>query len=174
VTANALQLSYKQMTPSLGDQASRLFRIGNAVCFESAPLLDRAEECSQNVGRRARPRAFVFLLTMAAISLVCELGGGLLGDALVAWPGVPLNPFLLSGILHSVVTLVGVGVACCFSKAIPGSAAKRHMLLTLLAALGIGLILIWLSYFAGYSSACSWPLVLVYLLWAWVVAVSAA
>jgi hypothetical protein len=174
MTANALQLPYRQMMPAMDDQASRLFRIGDVVYFESAPRLDLVEECSQDEGKRTQPYAFVFLLAMAAISLVCEVGGGLIGDALLTWFGVPLDPFVLSGALHSVATLVGVGVARCFSKVTPGSAAKRHMLVTLVAAMGIGLILVWLSRLAGYTNALDWPLVLVYLLWAWVAAVSAA
>jgi hypothetical protein len=46
------------------------------------------------------------------------------------------------------------------------------MLVTLLAALGIGLILALWSYLVGYTHALSWLLVPVYLLWAWAEAVS--
>jgi hypothetical protein len=67
-----------------------------------------------------------------------------------------------------------LGVVCCFSKATPGPAARRQLFLTLSAAMGIGLILVWLSHFAGCAGVLGWPLVLVYLLWAWAAAVSAA
>lgn len=172
--AKAAQLPCKQIMSARDDQAARLFRIGNVVYFESAPLLDLTEGCFQERVERTKSRAFVFLLAMAAISMVRELGGGWLGNALFAWSGVTFDPFILAGALHPVVTLVGIGVACCFSKRALGLAARRHLLLTLLAAMGIGLILVWLSYLVGCSNVRGWPLALIYLLWAWVAAASSA
>jgi hypothetical protein len=111
---------------------------------------------------------------MAAISLVRGIVGGLIGNALFEWFGITLDPFMLSVVLHVGATLIGIGVADFFAKAAPDSAARKHMFLTLLAATGIGLILAWLSHTVGYTGACHWPLVAVYLLWAWVEAVSNA
>jgi hypothetical protein len=85
-----------------------------------------------------------------------------------------LDPFTLSVVVLAMITLIGIGLAICLSKATPEPAARGQMLLALLVAMAIGLILIGLSHFVGRADALDWPLVPVYLLWAWVAAVSAA
>jgi hypothetical protein len=172
--ANAVKLPSKRMMGARDDKASRLFRMGNRVYSESIPLPAPTEECTQEEGEGSQPRACDFLLVMAAVSLVCMVGDRLIGSALLAWFGVRLDPFVLSVALYLVATLAGFGVVCCFSKTTQGPEARRHMLLTLSAAMGIGLILVWLGHFAGCAGALGWPLALVYLLWAWGAAVSAS
>jgi hypothetical protein len=174
VISNALQLPSVQRMPASEDHASGLQQTNRTVCFGSGPLPVLTGPRFWNEGKRTLPCTLVFMLAMAAISIACEISDWLLGHALLAWFSLTLDPFILSVVLHLVVTLIGTGVAISLSKATPDSAARRHMLLTLLAAMAIGLILTWLSHLVGYKDALDWPLVLVYLLWAGAAAVSAA
>jgi len=159
---------------ALEGRASRLLQIGDTFYFESEPWPDLAEERLGSEGKRMLSRALVFLLAMAAASVAREVGHWLIRLALLVWFGLTLDPFMLSVALQLVVTLFGIGVACRLSKVMPGSTARWHMLLTPVAALGISLILAWLGHLIGYTNALNWPVVLVYLLWAWATAVSSA
>jgi hypothetical protein len=160
--------------PASEDQASGLLQTSRTVCFGSEPLPVLKGQRFWDEGKRTLPCTSVFMLTMSAICVACEIGDRLLGDALLAWLSIALDPFILSVVLQMVVTLIGIGVAIWLSKATPDSAARGHMLLTLLVATAIGLILTGLSHLVGYTDALDWPLALVYLLWAWAAAVSAA
>ena len=171
MSANVLQLPYQRRLPPLGDQAARVSKTRNVVYFESGPLSEGTAEHLWDTNVRTHPGAFVFLLAMAAISLVREIGA-LLISALWAWFGVTVHPFLLALVLQLVVTFIGVGVAGRFSPATPGSSARRHMHVTLGVALGISLILALLSHLVGHTNALSWLLIPVYLLWACAEAVS--
>jgi hypothetical protein len=171
MSANALQLPYQRRMPPRGDQVSSVSRIGNLVYFESGPLSEGTAEHLWDANERTHSGAFVFLLIMAAISLVREIGALLL-SALWAWFGVTVHPFLLALVLQLVVTFIGVRVASRLSPATPGSSVRRHMLVTLGMALGIGLILALLGHLVGHTNALSWLLIPVYLLWACAEAVS--
>jgi hypothetical protein len=85
---------------------------------------------------------------------------------------VAVDPSVQSIVLQLIVSVAGIGVAAGFSKGTSDPAARRHMLVTLLAATGIGLILALLSYLVGYTKSLFWLLVPVYLFWAWAEAVS--
>jgi hypothetical protein len=170
--ANALQLQQKR-TSAVEDRVPRLLQTSDMVRFEGTPQPELTGECIWNEGERTRSRAFVFPLAMVAISIAREVGTLLIGNALLAWFGTTFDRFILSVVLQLVVMLIGIGMVSRFSKASPDSAARRHMVLILLAAMAIGLILAWLSRLVGDSNALTWPLVLVYLLWAWAAAVSA-
>ena len=172
--ADAMQLAYGSRTPALEEQAPRRVHTRTVLRLDGDLLLDGSGARLRDDGRPSGPHTLVFLLCMAAITLVRQVGDGLIGYALLDWFGVAFDPCLVSGSLHLGVTLVGVGMAGCFSKSTRNSAARRHMFLTLLAALGIGLILVWLSHFVGYTGASTWPFVVVYLLWAGAEAVSNA
>jgi hypothetical protein len=166
MAANVLQAPCQRRMPLPQDRGSRLVQIGNVVYFESGPLPDLTGEPLCEESRRTRPRTFVFLLGMAVASLAREVSDLLISSALRAWFGVNLDPFTLSLLLQLLVTLVGIGLASRFWHANPGSTVRRHILLAPIVALGIGLILSWLSHFVGYANALDWPLVLIYLLWA--------
>jgi hypothetical protein len=125
-------------------------------------------------GKRTFPCAPVFLVVMAVVSLAFEICNWLIGPALLSQFGVILDLFSLSVARQSLLMLLGIGVAGCFSKWFPDSAERRHMFLTPLVAMGAGLILAWLGQLVGQSNAFDWQIVLVYLLWAWGSAVSAA
>jgi hypothetical protein len=172
--ANALQFPGEQRMPATKDEASHPLQRGLIVYSAGMAVHELAGERFWVEGKLRQPRAFVFLLAMAAVSVACKVGERLICNTLLAWLGLTFDPFLLSVALQAAVTLVGIGAASRFSKATPGPAARGHLLVTLLAAMGIGLILAWLSRLAGYTKALDWPLVLVYLLWAWAAAVSAA
>lgn len=172
--SNALQLPSVQRMPASEDQASGLLQANRTVCFGGKPLPVLKGSRFWDEGKRTLPCTSVFMLAMSAICVACEISDWLLGDALLAWLSFTLDPFILSVVLQVVVTLIGIGVAICLSKATPDSAARGHMLLTLLASTAIGLILTWLSHLVGYTDALDWPLALVYLLWAWSAAVCAA
>jgi hypothetical protein len=163
--ADAQQYLGKQRIPTIEDQAVRRPWTNEIIHFEDRPLLDR-------MGTQSQPRAGRFLLVMAAFSVAREAGGWILGDGLEAWFGLALDPFAESLLLQSVVALLGLGVAAYFAKGAPDAAARRHMHVTLLASLGIGLLLALLSHFVGYANALSWPLIPVYLLWAWAEVIS--
>lgn len=136
------------------------------------PLPEPVAEQLPTPGRQTQPPAFSFLLVMAAISGARDAGAWALADLLRAWFGVVADPSAQFLVLQLAISLVGIGVAARFSKATSDPAVRRHMLGTLLAALGIGLILALWSYLVGHASALSWLLVPVYLLWAWAEAVS--
>jgi len=89
------------------------------------------------------------------------------------WFSVTMEAFSLSLVLQFLVTRVGITLASRFWHATPASGTERDMLLTPVA-MGIGLILVWLSRFAGCSEVLDWPLVLIYLLCAGTAAVSKA
>ena len=174
IISNALKLPSVQRMTASEDQASGLLQSHRTVCFGSNPLPMLTGPRFWEERKRALPCTSVFMLAMSAICIVCEISDWLLSDALLVWLSLTLDPFILSVALQLVATLIGIGVAICLSRATPDSAARGHMLLTLLAAMAIGLILTWLSHLVGYTDAIDWPLVLVYLLWAGAAAVSAA
>lgn len=124
--------------------------------------------------QRTIPLDSVFLLVMAAISLLFEVCGRLVGPALLQQFGLGLDPFSLSVAQQAIVTLLGIIIAgrCC--ERASAQAQRQYMLLTPLLALGIGLIVACLSQLAGPSGAMDWLVVLVYLVWAWGSAVSGA
>jgi hypothetical protein len=169
--ANALQVPYGQRMPAIDDQGSHLLQTG-MVSFGVAPLPDPVGECLRGAGRQARPRGYLFPLVMAAVSVACEVGRHLLANALLAWFGVTLDPFVQCVALQVVVALIGIGLVGRFGKA-PDPDSRWQMVLTLAAAFGIGLILTWLGRSIGCTDALRWPLVLAYLLWAWAAATSA-
>jgi hypothetical protein len=158
----------------LRGQAPHRKQASLTIDFRPGPLPQLAGERLWIEGKQGLSCVLVFLLVMAAISLVRVVGEGLIGSAFLAWFGVPLDPFMLSAALHLVVTLIGIGVAGCFSRVTLDSTARRHMLLTPVAAMGAGLLLVGLGYFVGDTSVSTWPIALVYILWAWMAAVSAA
>jgi hypothetical protein len=172
--AKAMQLPYSSRTPALEEKAPRRVHSRTVLRLDGDPLPDLTGACFWDKDRPTGPHTLVFLLCMAAITLIRQVGDGLIGYALLDWFGVASDPCLVSGALHLGITLVGVGVAGCFPKSTRNSAVRRHISLTLLAALGIGLILVWLSHFVDYAGASTWPSVLVYLLWAGAEAVSNA
>jgi hypothetical protein len=90
------------------------------------------------------------------------------------WFSVTTEAFSLFLVLQFLVTRVGITLASRSWHATPASVAGRDMLLTPVAAMGIGLILVWLSRFAGCSDVLDWPLVLICLLCAGTAAVSRA
>jgi hypothetical protein len=132
---------------------------------DSVPDLTRGRFWDE--GRRARPYAPVFLLSMVVISLVRGVGDGLIGNVFFEWFNVAPDPFILSIVLNLGGTLAGLGVAGCFSRVPLDLIGRKHMLLVLLAGMGINLILVWLGRSIGYADVCNWPLVVVYILWAW-------
>jgi hypothetical protein len=109
---------------------------------------------------------------MAMLSVAHAVGGRLIEQALLKCFGLSLDPWGLSIVLQGIASLVGLGVAASFSKVRGDAVAKRTVLLTLLAAMGIGLILAWLSHLVDHADVLSWVLVPVYLLWAWAEAIS--
>ena len=113
-----------------------------------------------------------FLVVMAAVSLASKIVEWLVSDTLSKL-GVSLDPFSLSVARQALVTLLGIGVAYCLSRQGQNPAAKRQMLLTPMVAMGIGLMLAWLGQQVGQTNAFDWPVIMVYLLWAWGSAVSA-
>jgi hypothetical protein len=172
--ANALRLASKQQAPTLNEQTSRLFQVSSAFRHGYAHLPELAGERLPTQRQPTIPLVSVFLLVMSAISLLFEICGRLVGPALLERLGLSLDPFSLSVARQAIVTLLGIVIAgrCCELASAP--AQRQHMLLTPLLALGVGLILAWLSQLAGQSGALDWLVILVYLVWAWGSAVSAA
>ena len=114
----------------------------------------------------------VFLVVMASASLAAKIAELLASSMLAEEFGVLLDPFGLSIARQAIVMLLGIGVAYRFSRHGQDSAARRHMFLTPLVAMGVGLMLAWLGQLVGQTSVFDWPVTLVYLLWAWGSAVS--
>jgi putative flippase GtrA len=108
-----------------------------------------------------------FLVVMASVSLASKIVEWLASSVLAGEFGVMLDPFGLSVARQVVVMLIGIGVAYRVSRHGQDAAARRHMLLTPLVAMGIGLMLAWLGQLVGQTNAFDWPVALVYLLWAW-------
>lgn len=172
--AGAQQLFGNQGMVAIEGLPPRLSRTHDIGCVLGMPLPEPAAEQPRAPDRQAQPPTFSFLLVMAAISGAREASVWALAGLLRAWPDVVSDPSVQSLILQLLISLAGIAVAAGFSKATSDPAARRHMLVTLLAALGIGLILALWSYLLGYTHALSWLLVPVYLLWAWAEAVSGA
>ena len=172
--ANALQLASRRQASVMDPQTSRLFQANGAFGHGYGHMPELAGERLQTQRQGAIPLVSVFLLVMAAISLVFEVCWRLAGPALLERFGLSLDPFSLSVARQAIVTLLGIVIAgrCCEQALAPGQ--KQHMLLTPLLAMGVGLILAWLSQLAGQAGALDWLVVLVYLLWAWGSAVSTA
>jgi hypothetical protein len=169
-----MQLPSGNRISAVGERGTHLLRTGQVFRLDGDLFSDLTGKRAGDEGQQTRPYALVFLLCMAAISLVRGVGDGFIGNAFLEWWGVALDPLVRSFVLHVGATLVGIGAAGFFVKATLDSSVRKHMLLILVAAMGIGLILAWLSHIVGYTDACHWPLVAVYLLWAWVEAVSNA
>lgn len=170
--AGAQQILGKQGMPVMEGLAPRVLHTNDILYVVGSPLPESAGGRLGASGRQAQPQTFRFLLVMAVISVAREVGVWALGDVLLSWFGVVLDPSAQSMVLQLAVSLVGIGAAAGFSKATPDPAARRHMLVTLLAALGIGLLIALFSYLVGHTNALSWLLIPVYLLWAWAEAVS--
>jgi hypothetical protein len=114
-----------------------------------------------------------FLVVMASVSLVSKIVECLASSTLTATFGVSLDPITLSVARQAAVTLFGIGAALRLSRQRLNATQRGFMLLTLLAAMGAGLMLTWLGQLVGQASAFDWPIALVYLLWAWGSAVTA-
>lgn len=168
----AQQLLGKQSIPAAAGQAPRLSQTRDTGYVVGLPLPEPAGEGRGATARQTRPQTFGFLLVMAALTVAREVGVWALGDLQLSLFGVVLDPFAQLMVLHLLVSLVWIGVAASFSKWTPDPTARRHVLVTLVAALGIGLLLALLGYLVGATSALFWLLVPVYLLWAWAEAVS--
>jgi hypothetical protein len=173
MTTDVMQLPRGNRISAVRERGARLLQTRHVLRFDGVLFPDLTGKCARDEDQQTQPYALAFLLCMAAISLVRGVGV-LLGNAFLEGWGVALDPFVRSFVLHMGATLVGIGMAGFFVKVTLDSTARRHMLLILLSATGIGLILAWLSHIVGYTDACHWPLVVVYLLWAWVEAVSNA
>jgi hypothetical protein len=171
--ANALRLASMRQASAMNEHTSSLFQASSAFHCGCDRLPELASERLRNEHQRIIPRPSIFLLIMAAISLALEICGRLVGPALLERFGLSFDPFSLSVARQSIVTLLGIVVAggCCEQAS--ALAERQHMLLTPLLALGVGLILAWLSQLAGQSGSLDWLVTLVYLLWAWASAVSA-
>ena len=171
---NALQLASKRQASVMNAQTSSLFQTTSTFRRGFDHLPELAGERLQTQRPCTTPLVSVFLLVMAAISLLAEICGWLVGPVLLRQFGLSLDPFSLSVARQAIVTLLGIVIAgrCCGQALDP--AQKQHMLLTPVLALGVGLVLAWLSQLAGQSGALDWLVVLVYLVWAWGSAVSAA
>jgi hypothetical protein len=167
--ADAQQFLRQQRVPPIRGQASLPFPGRDVIYVGGTAAPRRIEGQLRDRSRPTQPQTFGFLLAMAAISVAREIGAWLVGDKLLTWFGVALDPMAQSLLLQ---VLVGIAVAATFWRGTADPAARRHLLLTLLAALAIGLVLVWLSHLSGCVNALSWPLVPVYLLWAWTEAVS--
>jgi hypothetical protein len=171
--SNALQLASKRQASVMDPQASSLFQAKSAFHRGYDHVPELAGERLRTQRQCSIPLVSVFLLVMAAISLLFEICGRLVGPVLLGRFGMSLDPFSLSVARQAIVTLLGMVIAgrCCGQTSAP--AQRQHMLLTPLLALGVGLILAWLSQLAGQSGALDWLVILVYLVWAWGAAVSA-
>jgi hypothetical protein len=168
----AQQILGTQSIPAVAGQAPRLSHTRDTGYVVGTPLPEPAGDGCGATGKQAQPQTFGFLLVMAALSVAREVGVWALGDLQLSLFGVALDPFAQLMVLQLLVSLVGTGVAAGFSKWTPDPAARRHVLVTLVAALGIGLLLALLGYLFGTTSTLFWLIVPVYLLWAWAEAVS--
>jgi hypothetical protein len=171
---NAWQLPSQRDASEVNEQLSSLFQASSTLHlrFDHEPEL--VHEFHQVRAKRTIPCTLIFLVVMAAVSLAFDICGRLIGPALLSRFGLSLDPVSLSVARQSIVALLGIGLAGCFSKHAPDSAQRQHMLLTPLLAMAVGVILAWLSQLVGQSNALDWLVILVYLVWAWGSAVSAA
>ena len=173
VTGGALRLLQGMESSTVTGPKVDLVQIGNAFYLECNHLLDSGDLRLQDSGNRPLPRVSGFLVGMAATSLALEVGSSVLGKMLLSWFNVAIDPLALAVAHHSVLMVLGIGVVCYLWRHAPDTAQRRHMFLTPILAMGVGLILVGLGRLVGQTGALDGLVGLVYLLWAWVSALSA-